>query len=124
MGLLALGFVIVISSLSYDESNPRDRPNSYYSFESVVIDRPVAEVFRFVQHEIPSIYTRMSPMHEKFEILNAEALVGAPGAGGSFAFGDADTRVGYAYLMNKLDFHLADDPREKALRDAVYPAVG
>jgi hypothetical protein len=25
--------------------------------------------------------------------------------------------------MNKLDFHLVDDPREKALRDAVYDAI-
>ena len=26
--------------------------------------------------------------------------------------------------MNKMDFHLVDDPREKALRDAVYRAIG
>ena len=45
---------------------------------------------------------------------------GAPGAGGSFAFADPDAHLGYAYIMNKLDFYLANDPREKALRDAVY----
>jgi CubicO group peptidase (beta-lactamase class C family) len=50
--------------------------------------------------------------------------VGAPGAGGSFAFADPDARLGYAYLMNKLDFYLVDDPREKALRDAIYRAIG
>jgi len=48
---------------------------------------------------------------------------GAPGAGGSFAFADPDARLGYAYVMNKLDFYLTDDPREKALRDAVYRAI-
>jgi CubicO group peptidase (beta-lactamase class C family) len=48
---------------------------------------------------------------------------GAPGAGGSFAFADPDARLGYAYVMNKLDFYLVDDPREKALRDAVYRAM-
>jgi CubicO group peptidase (beta-lactamase class C family) len=48
---------------------------------------------------------------------------GAPGAGGSFAFADPDARLGYAYVMNKLDFYLFDDPREKALRAAVYRAV-
>jgi len=48
---------------------------------------------------------------------------GAPGAGGSFAFADPDGRLGYAYVMNKLDFYLVNDPREKALRDAVYQAT-
>jgi CubicO group peptidase (beta-lactamase class C family) len=48
---------------------------------------------------------------------------GAPGAGGSFAFADPDARLGYAYVMNKLDFYLENDPREKALRDAVYRAM-
>jgi CubicO group peptidase (beta-lactamase class C family) len=48
---------------------------------------------------------------------------GAPGAGGSFGFADPDARLGYSYVMNKLDFHLVDDPREKALRDAVYRAI-
>ncbi len=48
---------------------------------------------------------------------------GGPGAGGSFGFADPDARLGYAYVMNKLDFYLVDDPREKALRDAVYRAI-
>lgn len=48
---------------------------------------------------------------------------GAPGAGGSFAFADPDAHLGYAYVMNKLDFYLTDDPREKPLRDAVYRAI-
>ena len=48
---------------------------------------------------------------------------GAPGAGGSFAFADPDAHLGYAYVMNKMDFYLSDDPREKSLRDAVYRAI-
>jgi CubicO group peptidase (beta-lactamase class C family) len=48
---------------------------------------------------------------------------GTPGAGGSFAFADPDARLGYAYVMNKMDFHMIDDPREKSLRDAVYRAI-
>ena len=48
---------------------------------------------------------------------------GAPGAGGSLGFADPDARLGFAYVMNKLDFYLENDPREKALRDAVYRAI-
>jgi CubicO group peptidase (beta-lactamase class C family) len=48
---------------------------------------------------------------------------GGPGAGGSFGFADPDAHLGYAYVMNKLDFYLTDDPREKSLRDAVYRAM-
>jgi len=48
---------------------------------------------------------------------------GAPGAGGSFGLADPDARLGYAYVMNKTGYHLFDDPREKALRDAVYDAM-
>jgi CubicO group peptidase (beta-lactamase class C family) len=48
---------------------------------------------------------------------------GAPGAGGSFAFADPDARLGFAYVMNRMDFYLVNDPREKALRDAVYRSM-
>jgi CubicO group peptidase (beta-lactamase class C family) len=54
---------------------------------------------------------------------SSERAFGFPGAGGSFAFADPDARLGYAYVMNKLDFWLIDDPREKPLRDAVYRAI-
>jgi CubicO group peptidase (beta-lactamase class C family) len=54
---------------------------------------------------------------------SSERAFGAPGAGGSFAYADPDAHIGYAYMMNKLDFYLIDDPREKALRDAIYRAI-
>jgi CubicO group peptidase (beta-lactamase class C family) len=54
---------------------------------------------------------------------SSERTFGAPGAGGSFGFADPDARLGYAYVMNKLNFYLQDDPREKSLRDAVYRAM-
>lgn len=49
--------------------------------------------------------------------------VRATRAGGSSAFGDPDARLGYAYVMNKLDFWLMDEPLEEALRDAVFRAI-
>jgi CubicO group peptidase (beta-lactamase class C family) len=54
---------------------------------------------------------------------SSQRAFGAPGAGGSFAFADPDAHLGYANVMNKLDFYLTDDPREKALRDAVYRSM-
>jgi len=53
----------------------------------------------------------------------SQRAFGTPGAGGSFAFADPDARLGYAYVMNKMDFYMFDDPREKPLRDAVHRAI-
>jgi len=49
---------------------------------------------------------------------------GTPGGGGSFGFADPDVGVGFAYAMNRTGFRLYDDPRELALRDALYRCLG
>jgi CubicO group peptidase (beta-lactamase class C family) len=49
---------------------------------------------------------------------------GSPGSGGSLGFADPDAGVGYAYVTSKMGTRLTGDPRDIALRDAVYAAIG
>lgn len=48
---------------------------------------------------------------------------GTPGAGGSFGFADPDKEIGYAYIMTNMGAYLVNDPRELAIRDAMYRCV-
>ena len=54
---------------------------------------------------------------------SSQRAFGTPGAGGSFGLADPDARLGYAYVMNNMNYEMFDDPREKALRDAVHRAI-
>jgi CubicO group peptidase (beta-lactamase class C family) len=48
---------------------------------------------------------------------------GAPGAGGSLGFADPQARIGYAYVPNRKGVALTGDPRDVALRHALYAAT-
>ena len=48
---------------------------------------------------------------------------GSPGAGGAFGFADPAAGVGYAYVTNRMGTSLTGDPRDVALRDALYTAL-
>jgi CubicO group peptidase (beta-lactamase class C family) len=48
---------------------------------------------------------------------------GHPGAGGSIGFADPQSRIGYAYVTNRMGVDLTGDPRDRALRDALYSAT-
>jgi CubicO group peptidase (beta-lactamase class C family) len=48
---------------------------------------------------------------------------GSPGAGGALGFSDPMAGVGYAYVTSKMGTRLTGDPRDLALRDALYSAI-
>jgi CubicO group peptidase (beta-lactamase class C family) len=48
---------------------------------------------------------------------------GSPGSGGSLGFADPETGVGYAYVTSQMGTTLTGDPRDVALRDALYSAL-
>lgn len=52
-----------------------------------------------------------------------EGSFGAPGSGGSLGFADPKAGIGYAYVTNQMGTALTGDPREIALRDAVYSII-
>ncbi|MCZ8378991.1 serine hydrolase [Mycobacterium sp. CPCC 205372] len=54
---------------------------------------------------------------------SSEKAFGTPGFGGSFGFADPDTATGFAYVMNRQGFHLYSDPRELAIRQALFRDV-
>ncbi len=54
---------------------------------------------------------------------SSDKAFGTPGLGGSFGFGDPDTGIGFGYVMNRMGFHLCSDPRELALRQALFRDV-
>ena len=48
---------------------------------------------------------------------------GSPGAGGALGFADPIAGIGYAYVTNRMGTRLSGDPRDVALRHALYSAI-
>ena len=48
---------------------------------------------------------------------------GSPGSGGSLGFADPVAGVGYAYVTSRMGTRLTGDPRDVALREALYSAI-
>ncbi len=54
--------------------------------------------------------------------FGSSSSFGAPGAGGSLGFADPAAGIGYAYVTNRMGTCVTGDPRDVALRDALYAA--
>jgi len=48
---------------------------------------------------------------------------GSPGTGGALGFADPTAAIGYGYVTSQMGTHLAGDPREVAVRVALYAAI-
>jgi CubicO group peptidase (beta-lactamase class C family) len=48
---------------------------------------------------------------------------GAPGSGGSLGFADPQSGIGYAYVTSRMGTSVTGDPRDLALRNAVYSII-
>jgi CubicO group peptidase (beta-lactamase class C family) len=52
-----------------------------------------------------------------------EGSFGSPGSGGSLGFSDPKAGIGYAYVTSQMGTTLTGDPRDLALRNAVYSII-
>lgn len=55
--------------------------------------------------------------------FGSPASFGSPGAGGALGFADPRAEIGYAYVTSRMGTTLTGDPRDVALRDALYGAL-
>jgi len=55
--------------------------------------------------------------------FGSRSSFGSPGSGGSLGFADPDACVGYGYVTSQMGTTLTGDPRDVALRDALYSAL-
>jgi CubicO group peptidase (beta-lactamase class C family) len=56
--------------------------------------------------------------------FGSDRSFGAPGSGGCLGFADPDRGIGYAYVTSQMGATLTGDPRDVALRNAVYSLLG
>lgn len=56
-------------------------------------------------------------------LFGSPSSFGMPGTGGSFGFADPQAEIGYGYILNGMGTSL-EDPRDLALRTAMYRSIG
>jgi CubicO group peptidase (beta-lactamase class C family) len=84
---------------------------------------PLSGLYDEVLHLETSFALGYSKPSPAFRFGTNEKSFGTPGAGGSFCFADPEIGLSFAYAMTNMGFYIFDDPREKALRDAVYDCL-
>lgn len=62
--------------------------------------------------------------NSEFSFGSSGKAFASPGLGGCLAVCDPDIGVGYAFAMNRMGYQTIDEPREKAVRDALYGCLG
>jgi len=55
--------------------------------------------------------------------FGSESSFGAPGSGGALGFADPASGIGYGYVTSQMGCTLTGDPRDVALREAVYEVI-
>jgi CubicO group peptidase (beta-lactamase class C family) len=60
----------------------------------------------------------------RYSPYGSPGSLGHTGAGGSVGFCDPEHRIGFGYVMNKMQRNLSGDPRTRGLVRAVYAAIG
>ena len=55
--------------------------------------------------------------------FGSDSSFGSPGSGGSLGFADPAAGIGYGYVTSHMGTTFTGDPRDVALRDALYSAL-
>jgi CubicO group peptidase (beta-lactamase class C family) len=63
------------------------------------------------------------PDHPECGFGPSVSAFGHAGSGGSLAFGDPASRIGFAYVMSQMNAYLFVDPRARLLLDTVYACL-
>lgn len=97
-------------------------PRTLEAFETPVPPPPGGRRDAVLRFDIVFSLGYVKP-YPDFPLGSSDRSYGMAGAGGSMGFADPDLELGYAYTPNRMGFGNPTDPREVALRDALYQAL-
>ena len=83
---------------------------------------PVTSVSSPVGKPPSTILTLSCPDTTGIDFGGARSF-GSPGTGGALGFADPDVEIGYGYVTSQMGMTFTGDPRDVALREALYSAL-